>query len=72
MERGLTQQVCADRLGVTLRYFQSIEGGRENLTVETLEKVARALRAGVIDLFVAPASRSVRRGRPPKRHAKTE
>ena len=71
-ERGLTQQACADRLNVTLRYLQSIEGGHENLTVETLDRVAKALRVGVIDLFIPPVSRTVRRGRPPNRRAETD
>ncbi|GMV15896.1 MAG: hypothetical protein AMXMBFR56_41200 [Polyangiaceae bacterium] len=64
--RGFTQDGFSERVGVSLRYIQSVEGGRENLTVETLEKLAKVLRAPVAELFVPPTSRVVRRGRPPK------
>ncbi|MCC6651686.1 MAG: helix-turn-helix transcriptional regulator [Candidatus Eisenbacteria bacterium] len=70
--RGLTQQEYSERLNVSLRYIQSIEAGRENLSVESLGKLAKALRVSVAELFTAPASTTVRRGRPPKRRGETE
>ncbi|MCL4750433.1 MAG: helix-turn-helix domain-containing protein [Myxococcales bacterium] len=70
--RGLTQQAFAERLDVSLRYVQSVEAGWENPTVGTLEKLAKALRVPVAELFASPASRAVRRGRPVKRRAESD
>jgi transcriptional regulator with XRE-family HTH domain len=63
---GMTQAELADRLTVTSRYVQSVEGGRENLTVESLTVLAWVLDAPVAALFEPPTSRVVRRGRPKK------
>ena len=63
--KGMTQAKLADRLRVTGRYVQSIEAGRENLTVESLTLLASVLDAAVATLFEPPTSRTVRRGRPP-------
>jgi len=69
--RGFTQESYSEKVGVSLRYIQSVEGGRENLSVGTLEKLAKVLRVPVAELFVAPTSRVVRRGRPPGSHTGT-
>lgn len=63
-ERGLTQEQLAENLRVTVQYFQRIEGGKENLTVRPLVRLARELNVDVPDLFAAPKSRKVRAGRP--------
>jgi transcriptional regulator with XRE-family HTH domain len=60
----LTQAALADRLTVTSRYVQSVEAGRENLTVESLTVLATVLDVPVGSLFDPPASRVVRVGRP--------
>ena len=62
--RGLTQERFAERLGVSLKYVQRIEAGSENLTVESLHRLATKLRVTVIALFEPPLVREVRRGRP--------
>ncbi len=65
--RELTQERFAETvLGVSLKYAQAIEAGRENLTVESLVKIAVKLRVPVASLFERPASTRVRRGRPKK------
>jgi transcriptional regulator with XRE-family HTH domain len=66
---GLTQEQVAERLGVTLKGYQFIERGVQNLTIKTMVRVASALGVRTAELFAAPASREVRRGRPPKRGA---
>jgi transcriptional regulator with XRE-family HTH domain len=63
-ERGLTQEALAEKVEVSVRYVQSVEGGRENLTVETLAKLGNTLRVAVAALFTVPATRKVKRGRP--------
>lgn len=58
------EQFAEDVLGVSLKYLQAVEAGRENLTVTSLVKLANLVRVPVADLFKAPLSREVRRGRP--------
>ena len=41
---GLNQEQAADLMGVSPRYFRSVEAGQVNLTLGTLELLARALR----------------------------
>ena len=63
--RGMTQEQFAEKvLRVSLKYTQAVEAGRENLTVESLVKMANKLRLPVARLFETPATRQVPRGRP--------
>lgn len=62
--RNWTQENLSTRLNVSLKYLQRVEAGYENLTVDSLYKIATKLRVDVADLFTPPASREVRRGRP--------
>lgn len=64
---GMTQEQVAERLGVSVRAYAYLEGGRENLTLLTMASVATALGVGVAELLVPPASTVTRRGRPPRR-----
>ena len=65
---GLTQERFAENvLGVSLKYLQRVEAGRENLTVESLVALANKVQARVALLFEEPANREVKRGRPPRR-----
>lgn len=63
---GLTQEQVAEQLGVSTRALAYIESGRENLTLCTMVAVANVLGASVAEFFVPPATREVRRGRPPR------
>lgn len=65
-ERGLTQEQLAEQADVSARYVQSIEGGTENLTLETIAKLANLLKVPVIKLFEAPVTKKPRPGRPKK------
>ncbi|MGO9837360.1 MAG: helix-turn-helix domain-containing protein [Polyangiaceae bacterium] len=64
--RGLTQEQLSEELRVTLKYLQRCEAGKENLTIASLTKLANRLRVPISSLFAPPASREVRRGRPPR------
>jgi HTH-type transcriptional regulator / antitoxin HipB len=64
--RGLTQEQAAERLDLSLKGYQFIERGVQNLTIKTLVRIATALGVRTAELFAAPASREVRRGRPRK------
>lgn len=63
---GMTQQRFAeDVLGMSLKYLQAVEAGRENLSVLSLVKLANLMGVPTIDLFAPPTTREVKRGRPP-------
>lgn len=62
--RGLTQEALAEALGVTARWVQSAESGRENFTITSLARFANTLGVPVADLFVPPKGRKPGPGRP--------
>ncbi len=64
---GVTQEAFAERLGVSLKYVQRIEGGRQNLTLRSLARLAILLGVGPGELFLQPASVETRVGRPRRR-----
>lgn len=49
--RGLTQQGAAEAAQLNLRYYQEIERGTRNPTVEVMFVIATALRIAVADLM---------------------
>jgi len=49
--REQTQEQVAERVGLTVNYVSRIERGLENPTLETLLKLAEALRVEPVDLF---------------------
>ena len=71
-DRGMTQERFAEEVvGVSLKYLQHLEAGRENLTVASLVSIAEKIGCSVQALFAPPRSRQTRRGRPPKPERKT-
>ena len=67
--RGWTQEKLAEKVDATVQWVSRIEGGGENVTVETLVLFANVLGVGVVELFTptttdAPAA--TMRGRPRK------
>lgn len=69
--RGLTQEELAEATGFYTRYIQSIEGGDVNLRLDSLARLATALRVPVADLFQAPSRSGADRLRPPPRRRRT-
>jgi len=65
-EIGLTQAELAEHMEVSVRYLQSIEAGTENLTLETIAKLATILGAKPAALFEPPVTKKPRPGRPKK------
>lgn len=63
-ERGWTQQQVADRLGVTLRYLQACESGRQNLSLRSLALLANALQVAPSRFFEKPTGVRRKAGRP--------
>ena len=67
-QQGLTQEKLAERLRKSVRYLQDVEAGRENLTIQSMAKIARKIGLDAEEFFEVPASRKrQRRGRPPRR-----
>ena len=64
--RGLTQEGAAAELGMLAPNYARIEQGRQNVTVDTLVRIAKALGVGVPELFAQPAARKSPPGRPRK------
>lgn len=49
---GLTQQELAEKAGLDYKHFQSLEGKQPpNVTIDTIERLARALKTSVADLL---------------------
>lgn len=62
--RGWSQEDFAAKLGVSAKYVQRIEAGRENLSIASLVKLANCLRVPVPALFTPPTTPAPRPGRP--------
>lgn len=62
--KTLTQAQLAELMGVSTNYLARVEGGRENLTIDSLSKLADVLGVPVLHLFLPPADTTVRVGRP--------
>lgn len=65
--KGLTQEGFAERAYVSIKYVQRIKGGRANLSVRSLVKLANILGVSVADLFAKPGRPPARPGRPSRR-----
>lgn len=50
-KRGLSQEEFADRANVHRTYIGMIERGEKNITLENIEKVAKALNLKLSDFF---------------------
>jgi transcriptional regulator with XRE-family HTH domain len=49
---GMTQERLAEKIGISTRYFQSIEAGKRWPTIGVLVQLRNSLRCGWADLFV--------------------
>ena len=47
-QMGYTQEELAKRLGVIQQYISSLESGRENLTLDTMRKIARVFGKNLV------------------------
>ncbi|MGD9366026.1 MAG: helix-turn-helix transcriptional regulator [Desulfobacteraceae bacterium] len=56
-ERGLRQEDM-EKFGLSYKYYQRIEAGKINTTLNTLEKISEALGVEAIDLFALPLGKS--------------
>lgn len=49
--KGLTQQQLADKIAMNRAHLGHLEQGRKSPSLETLEKIAKALKVEVKELF---------------------
>ena len=61
-----TQEQFAAEAEVLIGYVRRVEGGYENLSLESLEKLADLLDVDVVELLKPPVATETRRGRPPR------
>jgi len=48
---GLSQEELASRAGVHRTYIGMIERAEKNITLENIEKIAKALKIGIAEFF---------------------
>lgn len=51
-KRGLTQEELEEKTGVNTKYISAIECGQKNVTIKTLEKIAKGLNIELYELFL--------------------
>ena len=50
---GLSQEALADRAGLHRTYVGSVERGERNVSLDNIERLAHALKAGVAEMLQA-------------------
>ena len=50
-EREISQEKLCELAGVSRGYFQRVESGKRNMTIEYLDRVRKALKCQWADLF---------------------
>ena len=51
-KRGLTQEQLEEKSGINTKYISAIERGQKNVTVKTLDKIAKGLKIELYELFL--------------------
>lgn len=49
--RGYSQESLADEVGLHRTYIGAIERGEQNVSIDNIAKLAKALKVGIADLF---------------------
>ncbi len=53
-KKEITQDQLGEKTGINAKYISAIERGQKNLTILTLEKIAKALDVELFELLVLP------------------
>lgn len=51
LEKGFSQETFADRCGLHRTYIGAVERGERNISIENIEKIAKALEVPISSLF---------------------
>ena len=54
-QAGLTQELLAERVGLDARHLSRLEVGRHFPSLDTLEKIAQALKVPLVEFFQFPS-----------------
>ena len=60
----ITQQSFAEHLGAAVKWVQEVEGGRQNVTLSSITRIANGLGVSVSELFETPTTGPRSPGRP--------
>ena len=50
-QKGFSQEVLADKAGLHRTYIGSIERGEQNVSIDNIDKIAKALSTPIVSLF---------------------
>lgn len=50
---GMSQETFAQKLGFSLRYYGDVERGQENLSLDSLDQLAKMLDIDPVELFAS-------------------
>lgn len=53
-KQGITQEGLEEKTGINAKYISAIECGQKNITILTLEKIARGLDVELYELLILP------------------
>ncbi len=51
-KKGLTQEQLEEKTGINTKYISAIERGQKNVTVKTLDKLAKGLNIELYEIFL--------------------
>lgn len=51
LEKGFSQETFADRCGLHRTYIGAVERGERNISIENIERIAKALKVPISLLF---------------------
>jgi transcriptional regulator with XRE-family HTH domain len=51
LEKGFSQETFADRCGLHRTYIGAVERGERNISIENIQKIAKALEVPISSLF---------------------
>ena len=50
-QKGFSQEVLADKAELHRTYIGSIERGEQNISIDNIDKIAKALKISIVTLF---------------------
>ena len=53
-KRGITQEQFEEKTGINAKYISAVESGQKNVTIKTLDKIAKGLEIEIYEIFLFP------------------
>ncbi|MDA8162852.1 MAG: helix-turn-helix transcriptional regulator [Desulfobacteraceae bacterium] len=53
-KRGITQEQLEEKTGINAKYISAVESGQKNVTIKTLDKIAKGLEIEIYEIFLFP------------------